>query len=165
MRGSYSHEFMVMADSGEDAVVFCAEPVSMQANLEKAEIAKPAGKNRNSVQTTVPFQLEEVSHTGREDHRRSLQIPAGEAGRGRQNADLSPRTIKPWRSLIRGDQEVNEAKVKNYLGCESLELAGDDDLILAATGSPRGFCGRCGYKDQGHCRLFPSWNGQCRNGG
>ena len=41
--GSYSHEFMVMADSGEDAVVFCAA-CQYAANLEKAEIAKPAGK-------------------------------------------------------------------------------------------------------------------------
>ena len=40
---------------------------------------------------------------------------------------------------------MNEAKVKNYLGCESLELA-DDDLILAATGSPRGFAGAVGIK-------------------
>ena len=47
--------------------------------------------------------------------------------------------------LIRGDQEVNEIKVKNYLGCDILELA-SDDMILAATGSPRGFAGAVGIK-------------------
>ena len=38
--GSFSHEFMVMAESGEDAVVFC-EKCKYAANLEKAEIARP----------------------------------------------------------------------------------------------------------------------------
>ena len=40
--GSYSHEFMVMADSGEDAVCLLQRPASYAANLEKAEIARPA---------------------------------------------------------------------------------------------------------------------------
>ena len=39
--GSYSHEFMVMADSGEDAIAFCGA-CQYAANLEKAEIVKPA---------------------------------------------------------------------------------------------------------------------------
>ena len=47
--------------------------------------------------------------------------------------------------LIRGDMEVNEIKVKNRLGCDLLELA-SDDLILAATGSSRGFAGAVGIK-------------------
>jgi prolyl-tRNA synthetase len=47
--------------------------------------------------------------------------------------------------LIRGDMEVNEIKVKNRLGCDLLELA-SDDLILAATGSSRGFAGAIGIK-------------------
>jgi prolyl-tRNA synthetase len=42
--------------------------------------------------------------------------------------------------LIRGDQDVNEIKVKNYLGVAELELA-DDEMILKATGAPRGFAG------------------------
>ena len=41
--------------------------------------------------------------------------------------------------------EVNEIKVKNRLGCDLLELA-SDDLILAATGSSRGFAGAVGIK-------------------
>ena len=47
--------------------------------------------------------------------------------------------------VIRGDQEVNEIKVKNYLGAAELELA-DDDMILKATGAPRGFAGAVGIK-------------------
>jgi prolyl-tRNA synthetase len=51
------------------------------------------------------------------------------------NADGQPCAV-----LIRGDQEVNEIKVKNYLGATELELA-SDEMILKATGSPRGFAG------------------------
>jgi prolyl-tRNA synthetase len=47
--------------------------------------------------------------------------------------------------LIRGDHEVNEIKVKNYLGAAELELA-DDDMIFKATGAPRGFAGPVGVK-------------------
>jgi prolyl-tRNA synthetase len=49
--------------------------------------------------------------------------------------------------LIRGDQEVNEVKVKNYLGAVQLELA-DDEMIKKATGAPRGFAGAVKIKTQ-----------------
>jgi prolyl-tRNA synthetase len=51
----------------------------------------------------------------------------------------------PVAVLIRGDHEVNEIKVKNYLGCEELELASDNQ-IREATGSPRGFAGAVAVK-------------------
>ena len=38
--GSFSHEFMVLAESGEDAIAFC-DQCNYAANLEKAEIARP----------------------------------------------------------------------------------------------------------------------------
>ena len=41
--GSFSHEFMVMADTGEDALVFCGS-CEYAANLEKAEVAKPESR-------------------------------------------------------------------------------------------------------------------------
>ena len=69
--------------------------------------------------------------------------------------NVSPRQIvktlifnadgKPCAVLIRGDQEVNEIKVKNYLGAAELELA-DDEMIMKATGAPRGFAGAVGIK-------------------
>jgi len=49
------------------------------------------------------------------------------------SADDAPVAV-----LIRGDHEVNEIKVKNFLRCNTLELA-DDALIRKVTGSPRGF--------------------------
>jgi prolyl-tRNA synthetase len=52
---------------------------------------------------------------------------------------------KPYAVLIRGDLDVNEIKVKNYLGVDSLELA-SDEMIKNVTGAPRGFAGPVNIK-------------------
>ena len=138
--GSFSHEFMVMAESGEDAIVFC-EKCNYAANLEKAEIAKPVAdavvqKNRlpmESVETPDVRTIDEVSaflNVSSEQIVKTLIF----------NADGKPCAV-----LIRGDHEVNEIKVKNYLDAAELELA-DDEMIMKATGAPRGFAGAVGIK-------------------
>jgi prolyl-tRNA synthetase len=55
--------------------------------------------------------------------------------------------------LVRGNEEVNEIKVKNLLGCDVLEMA-MDDMIQAAAGSPRGFVGPIGIK----CRVLADYS-------
>lgn len=138
--GSFSHEFMVMADSGEDAIVFC-EKCNYAANLEKAEILKPAAEDlqqkeqpaMESVETPDVRTIEEVStflNVSPEQIVKTLIF----------NVDGKPCAV-----LIRGDHEVNEIKVKNYLGAAELELA-DDEMIMKATGAPRGFAGAVGIK-------------------
>ncbi|HQP24444.1 MAG TPA: proline--tRNA ligase [Smithellaceae bacterium] len=138
--GSFSHEFMVIADSGEDAIVFC-EKCNYAANLEKAEIVKPAAEDlqqkeqpaMESVETPDVRTIEEVStflNVSPEQIVKTLIF----------NADGKPCAV-----LIRGDHEVNEIKVKNYLGAAALELA-DDEMIMKATGAPRGFAGAVGIK-------------------
>jgi len=138
--GSYSHEFMVMADSGEDAVVFCTS-CDYAANLEKAEIAR-LEKTPSDAGARLP--LEEVHTPG---VRTIEEVCAFLA--------VTPQEVvktlifsadgKPVAILIRGDHEVNEIKVKNVLGCDELELA-MDDMILDVTGSPRGFAGAVGIR-------------------
>jgi len=137
--GSYSHEFMVIADSGEDAIVFCGS-CRYAANLEKAEVVKPAGKE----DTDLPLPVEEIHTPGVktiEEVCAFLRVKPEEVVKTLIfSADGAAVAV-----LIRGDQEINEVKVKNHLGCDTLELA-PDDLILAATGSPRGFAGAVGIK-------------------
>ena len=138
--GSYSHEFMVMAESGEDAIVFC-EKCNYAANLEKAEIARP---EKITVQEEDWLPLESIETP---DVRTIEEVSAF--------LKVSPQQIvktlifnadgKPCAVLIRGDQEVNEIKVKNYLGATELALA-DDEMIMKATGAPRGFAGAVGIK-------------------
>ncbi|MCK9233294.1 MAG: proline--tRNA ligase [Syntrophales bacterium] len=138
--GSYSHEFMVMADSGEDAVVFCTA-CDYAANLEKAEIAPPE-KTPSVDEARLP--LEEVHTPGVrtiEEVCAFLSVTPREVVKTLIfNADGKPAAI-----LVRGDHDVNEIKVKNVLGCDELELA-MDDMILDVTGSPRGFAGAVGIR-------------------
>ncbi len=133
--GKYSHEFMVMAESGEDAMIVC-DKCSYAANLEKAEAGRPKKVDSTekdwlileSVHTPNVRTIEELSdflQVGPQDIVKTLIF----------NADGKPCAI-----LIRGDQEVNEIKVKNYLGANELTLA-DDEMIMQATGAPRGFAG------------------------
>jgi len=138
--GSFSHEFMVMAESGEDAIVFC-EQCNYAANLEKAEVARPetsaVGEKdwpaMESVETPNVRTIEEVSAFLNVTPQQIVKTLIF-------NADGKPCAV-----LIRGDHEVNEIKVKNVLGAAELELA-DDEMIMKATGAPRGFAGAVGIK-------------------
>jgi len=140
--GSFSHEFMVMAESGEDAIVFC-EKCNYAANLEKAEIARPEKMSvsekewlpMESIETPNVRTIEEVSSFLNVSPKQIVKTLIF-------NADGKPCAI-----LIRGDQEVNEIKVKNYLGAAEVELA-DDEMIMKATGAPRGFAGVVGIKSK-----------------
>jgi prolyl-tRNA synthetase len=138
--GKYSHEFMVMADSGEDAMVFC-EKCSYAANLEKAEVPAPEKKTisdkdwleLSEVHTPETRTIEEVSAfltVSPQDIVKTLIF----------NGDGNPYAV-----LIRGDYEINEIKVKNHLGVAELELA-DDEMIKNVTGAPRGFAGPVNIK-------------------
>jgi prolyl-tRNA synthetase len=137
--GRYSHEFMVMANSGEDAICHCSA-CNYAANLEKAEIARPA----ESETAGTTLDVEEVNTPGVrtiEEVCSFLQVaPDAVVKTLIFSVDDTPVAV-----LIRGDQEVNEIKVKNFLGCDSLELA-DDAMIRKVTGSPRGFAGAVGIQ-------------------
>jgi len=138
--GSFSHEFMVMADTGEDALVFCGN-CDYAANLEKAEIAMPerrqiSGKEfqpLENVHTPDMKSIEEVSTF-------LSVLPKDVVKTMIYSADGVPVAV-----LVSGDADVNEIKVKNYLNCDILEMA-DDAMIYEVTGAPRGFAGAIGIK-------------------
>jgi prolyl-tRNA synthetase len=140
--GSFSHEFMVMADTGEDALVFCGK-CDYAANLEKAEIAMPERKQVSGKE----FQSLENVHT---PDMKSIEevstflnvLPQNVVKTMIYSADGVPVAV-----LVSGDADVNEIKVKNYLHCDILEMA-DDAMIYEVTGAPRGFAGAIGIKAQ-----------------
>jgi len=140
--GNFSHEFMVTAETGEDAMVHCTS-CEYAANLEKAEISRPQEEAAHAMEYSP---MEEV-HTP--DVRSIEEVCAF--------LDVEPRDVvktmifmsdgNPVAVLVRGDEDVNETKLRNYLGCNSLELA-MEDTILQVTGSPRGFAGPIGIKSR-----------------
>lgn len=140
--GSFSHEFMVIADSGEDALVFC-DNCSYAANLEKAEFDIHKRKETTSddnLPVTEIFtpdikKIEDVCSFLKVESRNVIKTLI-------YTADGVPVAV-----LIRGDDEVNEIKLKNYLKADVLEMA-KEDVIQDITGSPRGFAGAIGIKSK-----------------
>jgi prolyl-tRNA synthetase len=136
--GTSSHEFMVLADTGEETIVY-AEGGTYAANVERAEVAPPS-----QASSEAPRLLRKVS-TPRarsvEDVTALLKVPPAKLVK-----TLLYQTPKDLVAvLVRGDHEVNEIKVKKLLGVPALELA-DPAKVAAATGVPVGFAGPVGLK-------------------
>ncbi len=146
--GSFSHEFLVTADSGEDGMVYCiACPYA--ANLEKAEIPRPEAVKPDP-STFLP--VEEV-HTPNvrtiEEVCAFLSCRPGDVVK----TLLFSCDGKPVAVLIQGEEEINEIKLKNYLNAGVVELA-TDDVVLEVTGAPKGFAGALGIK----CRIIADYS-------
>ncbi|MBN1140663.1 MAG: proline--tRNA ligase, partial [Deltaproteobacteria bacterium] len=137
--GSYSHEFMVLADSGEDAIVSC-DSCRYAANVEKAEFPSAVGKTPppsqelRRVLTPARKTIEEVA-----DY---LKIPVTSLVK-----TLIVRTDRgeTVAVLLRGDRELNEIKLCRLLDCAWVEMA-PEEAVLGVTGGPVGFSGPVGLK-------------------
>jgi hypothetical protein len=113
--GSSSHEFMVIADSGEDAIVFCAS-CSYGANVEKAECPVPAEGTVGSRDAGPARKVETPDKRTIEEVSGFLGI-APEALIKTLLFETSDGNVAV---LVSGDHEINEIKVKNFLaqsGC------------------------------------------------
>lgn len=138
--GTYSHEFMVLAETGEETIVSCAK-CSYAANIERAEFKRfktetpsPDPKTFKPIQKVLtPDQrtVEEVAQF--------LNVSA---------ADLVKTLIfvsdkGPVAALVRGDHEISEKKLKIALGTGELQLA-DEETVEKVSRSPKGFAGPMG---------------------
>lgn len=134
--GTSSHEFMVLAESGEDAIASCSA-CDYAANVEKAEVraavapehAEPRALEK--VATPDMRSIEEVSTF--------LSMPS--AALVKTLVLLADN--EPVVALVRGDHDLNEIKLKNVLGCEQLEMA-PDEVVEVVTKAPVGFAGPVG---------------------
>ena len=131
--GAFSSEFMVLAETGEEAIATCPQ-CSYAANVEKATGAipdtntlEPQGE-RSLVDTPGKHTVEEVAAF--------LKVPVTKLAK----TMLYQADDKLVAVLIRGDREVNEIKLANALNTATLQLA-SPEKIKAVTGAPVGFAG------------------------
>jgi prolyl-tRNA synthetase len=136
--GSASHEFMVVADTGESAVVRCPS-CGYGANVEKAET-----NLADEVSAIEPQPLREIATPGQksvEDVTRFLGVAPRQLVK-----TLIYETEKGLvAALVRGDRAINETKLLNHLDVLHLELAGEEN-VRAATQAPVGFAGPVGLQ-------------------
>ncbi len=135
--GKWSHEFMVLADSGEDGIIGC-DACGYAANQERAE-------RKVSPVTGAPSPALETVDT---PNARTIEEVAAFL---KASPDRLIKTLiyvadgAPIAALVPGDRELNEHKLKRLIGCKSLVLA-DDETIMKVTGAQVGFAGPVGLK-------------------
>ncbi|MBI5233280.1 MAG: proline--tRNA ligase [Deltaproteobacteria bacterium] len=137
--GSFSHEFTVLADTGEDSILSCNR-CDYAANIERAErryevIGAPASQSCviKKVSTPGKKSVEDVSAFLGLETSMLIKTLIYETDTGAVAA------------LVRGDRDINEARLRRTLGVVSLRLA-EEGTVLRETGAPSGFAGPVGIK-------------------
>ena len=136
--GTSSHEFMVLADTGEETVVY-SEPGTYAANVERAEVLPPNDESKEA-----PRPLRSVNTPGCrtvEEVTKFLKVEASKLVKTLLYSTGSETVAV----LIRGDHDANEIKLKRLLGVTDLELA-SPATVEKVTGAPVGFAGPVGLK-------------------
>ena len=138
--GISSHEFMVLANTGEELIVFDPES-SYAANVERAEVALPQEKKSEELQP-----LEKVSTPNTksvEDRCDFLKVDASRVVKTLlyQTGDNEITAV-----LIRGDHQANEIKIQRFLGLHDLTLA-SPELVEKIIAAPVGFVGPVGISN------------------
>ena len=133
--GKWSHEFMVLADSGEDGIVDCPA-CGYAANQERAE---RADVSEADPECPPPAAVATPGARTIDDLTAFFGCPA----------DRFIKTLiyladgKPVAALIPGNRDLNEHKFKRLINAKQLALA-DEATIEKVTGAPVGFAGPVG---------------------
>jgi prolyl-tRNA synthetase len=136
--GSGSQEFHVIADTGEDALVYC--PTSdYAANMEAAEAVAPATPRAAPGKT-----LEKTPTPGKtrcEDVAQFLGLTLTQTVKSVVlSVEKDEGTREIWLLLVRGDHELNEVKAGKLPGIGAFRFASDTE-ILEHFGTPPGYIG------------------------
>ena len=138
--GTFSHEFMVLAETGEEAIVSCTR-CPYAANIEKAEFQRQVKKGRThdkgsqkpvqKVLTPDKRTVEEVAQFLNVSPQDLVKTLIFESDKGCVAA------------LVRGDHEISEKKLKAVWGTEDIQL-GSEEMVEEITHAPKGFAGPIG---------------------
>lgn len=132
MGDSLTHEFHVLADAGEDGIAFCAE-CGYAANLEKAErkvevCSDPDCPAYEEIATPGAKTIEQVSAF------------MGVSGSAFVKSLVYSADGTPVMVCVEGDRDVNDVKLKRFLGAKKVELA-DFNTVLKVSGANAGYVG------------------------
>jgi prolyl-tRNA synthetase len=147
--GSRSHEFQVIADTGEDAIAYC--PTSdYAANIELAEalplIASRAAPTQAMAKTPTP------GKSKCEDVAEQLKLPLQQTVKSivlaveQTDKDGQPKPAEIWLLLLRGDHDLNEIKANKVPGLNKGFRFATEGEIIEHFGCPPGYLGPIGLK-------------------
>jgi len=134
--GNESHEFVVLADTGESEIVYC-ENGDYAANVEKAAcVYKDEGNDE------APLEMQKIHTPGMRTIKDLVEFTG-------QPEQRHVKTLTYYAdgelvaAVLRGDRELNEIKLKQVLGCRELYMA-DDAAVREACGAGFGSLGPVG---------------------
>jgi prolyl-tRNA synthetase len=137
MGGKFSHEFMVPAETGEDKVVFC-EACDYAANIEKATSGIPKTAARE-----VGATIEKFATPGIVTIEALAKSPYSVPANRQIKTLVYIADSKPVIVLIRGDDQLNEAKLTGIIGTTVFRPATAEEIV-AALGAHPGSLGAVG---------------------
>ena len=153
--GSASHEFQVMADTGEDAIAFSPDS-DYAANVELAEAVALYPAPGQTGRAAPAEEMKQVPTPGKarcEDVAELLGVPlqrtikslvlAVDPPPGTDGRPGGPAAI--WLLLVRGDHELNEVKAGKVPGLEGFRFATEAEIV-EHFGTPPGYLGPVGTK-------------------
>ncbi len=151
--GSFTHEFHVLAGSGEDGILSC-DTCDYTSNIEKTEAPKLATQDHG-----VAFDLkrdhfctpgilsQELQAAGMIDTEHPKGMPIAQTSKFfLYKVMFADQSTKLVGAVLRGDHEVNPVKVKNIAGATDIELFPIEEAE-AFTAAKSGFMGPVGLKD------------------
>jgi len=155
--GSQTHEFQLLAEAGEDALLV-SDTTSFAANIEVC----PAIDFEPFINTDLPLAVEKIATPHLKtikDLAKKLAIPENKLVKtlffsANEGFDSNDKSIKAFCVLLRGSDEVNPIKVKNLLRMTNPPRMLEDAEVKEITGAFPGSCGPLGltipiYVDQG----------------
>jgi prolyl-tRNA synthetase len=139
--GDSSHEFMVPCSTGEDKVIQCVK-CGYAANQERAEVGGTIQPPDPDAAGEPPYQA--VPTPNKRTIREVCEfLKVEEATSAKLLVYVADG--KPVAALLRGDHELNEAKLRRVIGATALVPA-DAATVEKAAGAPLGFLGPVGIK-------------------
>jgi len=150
--GSFTHEFHVLAGSGEDAILSC-DSCEYTSNIEKTEAPalRPGGEEKAFALKRDHFctpgvigQVDQAAGMKDADHD---GMPLTQTSKFfLYRATFADETTKLVGAVLQGDHEVNPVKVKNFVGAMDMELMPIEEAETF-TGAKSGFMGPVGLKN------------------
>lgn len=134
--GDITHEIMVLAESGEDEVIYC-DSCDYAANIEKAE---------SNISMENSTDIDELEMKLVDTPNKQTIAEVSEFLKKQESDTLKALIYKVdeefYMVLIRGDYDINEIKLKNRLNATEVEQATDEDI--EKLGLKKGYIGPVG---------------------
>ncbi len=140
---SKTHEFQVVANSGEDLIIYSQE-AKYAANIEKAQTKK--AKSSYDMNITSMKEVETIKAESIEAVSTLLGLTPNQSLKSMVYTVTTGEVSKMILAMVIGDDSVNEVKLQNFLKCDHLAASTEEEIKKAKLW--KGYIGPFGLEDQ-----------------